>query len=214
MFNADRVMPCLTPSFARAALLGSSVASHADGCSRLNILPGGGWRASPFWAPPPPGLPFSGAYVVIPSPPVNTVPFWSAVSCPLRLLRRHARWLDLCLQWTSIVLSLASLGRRCHLVLCLSSSFAVELHGWLLACCQTEPGLPAVSFRFTRLNSLALGTFVTDSWPRERKERKFNAEQRLAIVRTVLGVFANLCIHEFITLLLQSVSPVVQAEAC
>ena len=120
-----------------------------EGSSVLGISPGGGWRLYPFWLPPPAGLPFAGAFVVLPSPPLVASPFWSAPSCTLRMLRRHIRWLDFCLTWTAVVLSLASAGRRCHLVIGCSRTSAVELHDWLLACRRDVQGIPALSFCFT-----------------------------------------------------------------
>ena len=117
--------------------------------SFLGLLPGGGWRLYPFGLPPPAGLPFAGAFVVLPPPPLTASPFWSVPSCTLRMLRRHIRWLELCLTWTALVISLASAGRRCHLVLGCSRISAVELHDWLLACRRDVQGFPALSFRFT-----------------------------------------------------------------
>ena len=120
-----------------------------EAASALDISPGGGWRAYPFWLLPPRGCSFAGALVVLPAPPITSRPFWTAPSCTLRTLRRHVRWLDFCLNWTEFVISLAASGRRCHLVFGCSCASAVELHGWLLACRQTVQGPPSFSFRFT-----------------------------------------------------------------
>ncbi|CAE6971274.1 unnamed protein product [Symbiodinium sp. KB8] len=103
-------------------------AAAPEAASALGISPGGGWRVYPFWLLPPKGCSFAGALVVLPSPPLAFSPFWSAPSCTLRTLRRHVRWLDLCLSWTAAVVSLAASGRRCHLVFGCSRTSAVELH--------------------------------------------------------------------------------------
>ena len=124
-------------------------AAAPEAASALGISPGGGWRVYPFWLLPPKGCSFAGALVVLPSPPIAFSPFWSVPSCTLRTLRRHVRWLDLCLSWTAAVVSLAASGRRCHLVFGCSRTSAVELHDWLLACRQTVQDITAFSFRFT-----------------------------------------------------------------
>ncbi|OLP99674.1 hypothetical protein AK812_SmicGene17736 [Symbiodinium microadriaticum] len=51
-------------------------ASASRGSTLLDISPGGGWRCFEFHHPPPPGLSFAGALIVIPGPPVMASPTW------------------------------------------------------------------------------------------------------------------------------------------
>ncbi|CAE7456239.1 unnamed protein product [Symbiodinium sp. CCMP2456] len=127
-----------------------SGASLDLGSRILDIAPGGGWRTYPFWLLPPPGLDFAGAYVFLPPPPTQSLPFWALPSCPLRTARRHLRWLETCLGWIATVLSLAAGGRRCHLSFGFSRSSLALLGDWFDTCQDVAQGRGAFSVSFTR----------------------------------------------------------------
>ena len=109
-----------------------------------------------FRMPPPPSVPFAGAYIALSLPPVPCAPFWVTPSCSLRAQRRHASWLSSALRWITVALRLAGLGRRCRLAVLFPAKSARDLYGWLLAYCHVQDGRPSLSLRFTtvhRLNS-------------------------------------------------------------
>ena len=85
----------------------------------------------------------------IPSPTAPCEEFWRPLSCPLRCLCEHQRWLALVLQWLAFAVHAAGLGVPCLIVCDFPACKGGELAGWLFQIVSLSPEPPPFSLRFT-----------------------------------------------------------------
>ncbi|OLP88180.1 hypothetical protein AK812_SmicGene30510 [Symbiodinium microadriaticum] len=75
----------------------------------------------------------------IPSSAVPCEEFWRPLSCPLRCLREHQRWLSLVLQWFAFAIHAAGSGVPCQIECDFPASKGGELAGWLFRIASLSP---------------------------------------------------------------------------